>query len=1305
MTAQSGLSVGQLAAALCLKTDWIDELARNGHISYTIDQNGHRVYDPVAVRAEIERLHSRPLAPGFSTGGALREIDSLDLTAWAVREGLEGELPELVRLLLVGSRATLTKLQIPTYEGTESSGWDAIVEAADGTRHIPVGTSAWEMGRGRDADKKANSDYEKRTADPLGLDPARTTFVFVTPCKWPKARAWASAKRAEGNWKDVRAYDAGDLADWFDYAPTAYARAARILGRDPKGTAGLGAAWSAWSAYTVPVLPAGLLTAGREAQGKALLDALTGPAASVWVDADSEDEALGFILAVFAGLPEQWRETAAARSLVVRSLHAWDDVLSRIEGRCGHILIPAFPQAPVAQAVEQGHYVVVPASRRRTPAPGALSIGLPRLSRFPAWQCLVADGVPERTADEISRLARLSLAVARRRFAADGSGAPKWASAGEAPLLLPALLAGAWEEERSADQSLLAGLAAQPYPVLRERCVRWAQEADTPLRLTANVWFAVSPADAWGLLLPYAHPELLGRFRDAVLRVLPRSRPASAQALAAFLAPDADGETQCSDRLRVGLADTLALIATHPADKALDYGQNGAEFAEVMVRELLHPADGRSPWLSLHDVLPQLAEAAPDEFCAALDDALDDGSVFELLASETPTTRDDAELASLMSALERLAYSPEYMGSAVHALARIAEEEHHRNSGKRPRNSGPGQSLRQVFHPRGPQTGADYISRLAALDQVRRIAPETGWSLMLGLLPSIGSALKTSDTPRWRDWPSTPAASNPQEQHSLLDEVLTRMVEDAGDDGDRWSALIDTVPYLPEQDRRAVLDTLGEAHDRIHGTARTAVSQALDKVVRQHRRHPNAKWARPAEIIDPIATVAERFSDVTPIQRMAQLFDWHVEVGPWTGEAGDLEAERNRAQQGREDAVSALLESAGVPGLLAFAAHCNAPALVGDAVARVGGVVDEEVVPLLDDAEPTLRQVAEGYVTVRFDTAGWDWASPLLAEATVWPVARTARFLARLRPSVAVYDAVQALGTEVESLYWASARPGFDVTGPGRQRAARALLAHGRPLEAICLLASAVASKQRPDPALITQALQAADPAQQSTDPVSNADEISQLLDYLGCQTGVDPDEVAALEWRYLLLTGSLQRPARVLHARLARDPELFVDIVEMAYPPAAAGDTTGERQEPAVGQAQLIILGQTLLLDWREVAGQSAGGPGLTAWVRSARRLLADRGVRDPGDFHIGRMLQRLSDPDGTVPGREACQLIEDSRSRHLENGIQHAFFISGVTALPDHASTYPRTQRVLREVVKRLRQLRRRSDEMAQLLEDLAP
>jgi hypothetical protein len=378
-------------------------------------------------------------------------------------------------------------------------------------------------------------------------------------------------------------------------------------------------------------------------------------------------------------------------------------------------------------------------------------------------------------------------------------------------VLLPVILAGAWEESAvagrdNADQALLARLGDVPYRELRERCGRWAVDSDTPVRRTANVWFVVSPADGWELLAPYADPALLGRFRETVLCALPQS--AIHRGSASFVAGGTNGEGNCSTRLRVGLADTLALIAVRAADQPLTDWESGAQFADDIVHTLLHPSDGTSPWVSLSDVLPQLAEAAPDVFCAALDDGLDDGSVFTVLEPDPLTALASAELVGLLRALQRLAWSPEHLGSAVQALARLADEDQNRPRIRRRTGDGPGQALRQVLHPAGPQTGADFAGRIAALDLACRTAPQAGWDLMVGLLPCTYGVLEMSDTPRWRDWPSEPTAPTPLEQRATLDVLLRRMVRDAGGDGPRWAALIRAVPHLPAQEHRVVLGAL-----------------------------------------------------------------------------------------------------------------------------------------------------------------------------------------------------------------------------------------------------------------------------------------------------------------------------------------------------------------------------------------------------------------------------------------------------------------------------------------------------------------
>jgi hypothetical protein len=40
------------------------------------------------------------------------------------------------------------------------------------------------MGRDKARKAKADKEYSKRLRNPLGLDPAQATFVFVTPRRW-----------------------------------------------------------------------------------------------------------------------------------------------------------------------------------------------------------------------------------------------------------------------------------------------------------------------------------------------------------------------------------------------------------------------------------------------------------------------------------------------------------------------------------------------------------------------------------------------------------------------------------------------------------------------------------------------------------------------------------------------------------------------------------------------------------------------------------------------------------------------------------------------------------------------------------------------------------------------------------------------------------------------------------------------------------------------------------------------------------------------------------------------------------------
>ena len=142
-------------------------------------------------------------------------LDASEIISWSNRDDAANKLPELLFRLVVGTLPEpALRIDMPSGSSVRLPGWDGVLEVGRGNEWVPSGLSGWEVSCDQDAASKANSDYEKRTDDPLDLDIPTTTFVFVTTRRWPNKRRWETRRRQEGKWRDVRAYDADNLAQW-----------------------------------------------------------------------------------------------------------------------------------------------------------------------------------------------------------------------------------------------------------------------------------------------------------------------------------------------------------------------------------------------------------------------------------------------------------------------------------------------------------------------------------------------------------------------------------------------------------------------------------------------------------------------------------------------------------------------------------------------------------------------------------------------------------------------------------------------------------------------------------------------------------------------------------------------------------------------------------------------------------------------------------------------------------------------------------------------------------------------------------
>src|SRR5260370_20485329 len=132
-----------------------------------------------------------------------------------------------------------------------------------------------------------------------------------------------------------------------------------------------------------------------------------------------------------------------------------------------------------------------------------------------------------------------------------------------------------------------------------------------------------------------------------------------------------------SANLREGLANTVALMAALAGEVLLDGTATGQDHATGIVAHLLWQANedpSGQLWASLSDILPLLAEAAPDVFLNAVDTASTGADpIIRKLFMDSSQSMFAARSAHtyLLFALERLAWSPDYLGGAALPLARL----------------------------------------------------------------------------------------------------------------------------------------------------------------------------------------------------------------------------------------------------------------------------------------------------------------------------------------------------------------------------------------------------------------------------------------------------------------------------------------------------------------------------------------------------------------------------------------------------------------------------------------------------------
>lgn len=731
--------------------------------------------------------------------------DALDLRRWAEEVEARPQFPSLIRRLIWQTNDSVSKLEMRDAEGTGFEGYDGEVTAERATPMVPLGQSVWELGVGRDPRKKANEDYAKRCEDPRGVDPAKTTFTFATPQQWEDKEQWAAAKRKDGIWADIRVYDADNICTAFEAAPAVHFWFSDLVGKPAHGVRMLEEWWTAFSGGSSPALTPALVLSGRADDAAQLLDLLRVEVGRTRIAAASTDDALAFVAAVLHAQPEPQREQLLSRAVIVRDAAS----LAILDRTAKLLILLPFDDTLVRDAdLVRNNQVIY-----RVEDGANADVALRAIDRDIFTAGLGELGVTEPRARELAALAHRSLVAFRNAAPARGRPAHPWGTVLASRIVRRSWLLGSWNDLKSGDIAELEAMVGDGYAAALETLRPLTKGEDPLFTSVGPAWSRASAEDAWPYLAGRAEQRDLADLESVIQRVLGAIDPALDLPIAdRWKAAIYDKVSAFSSALRSGLAMTLALAG---AETSVPHGAtvSFSDWASGVVVQLLRRANADASgqlWQSLSDVLPLLAEAAPEAFLTEVETGIHGSD--PLLRMMFTDAEDDIFSSSphtgLLWALERLAWSSDHAARVAAVLARLAEIDPGGKLSNRPQRS-----LESMFRPWLPQTSLPLARRMNVLDALDRDHPITSWRLLLALLPRNETGM-FSNAPDVRKWKPVGADDKmPPDYAEGFAATADRLIERVQHEPERWPELLQNLPDLPGPQREKAV-TLLEAFAR-----------------------------------------------------------------------------------------------------------------------------------------------------------------------------------------------------------------------------------------------------------------------------------------------------------------------------------------------------------------------------------------------------------------------------------------------------------------------------------------------------------
>lgn len=835
---------------------------------------------------------------------------------------------------------------------------------------------------------------------------------------------------------------------------------------------------------------------------------------------------------------------------------------------------------------------------------------------------------------------------------ASGPMAKNWARDPRFRSLAIACIIGSWRDDYGGDREIIELFLDDGYQSWLREMRSILQEIDSPVSIKNGHWRVIDRNKLWADLVTCIFDGDLEHLELAAVEVLSETDPKLSLSVEDRLFVfDDKFKKRYSDTIRKGFADTLAFLG-RKGDLLSSCSQNHPQTKALLATRQILSSDDHKLWGSLDRLLPQLAEASPEEFLRAIERCLMNSSTLfvELFDQERGGSFSRSYTCGLLWALEGLAWEEQNLTRVAVVLAGLASIDPGGQYSNRPENS-----LIEIFLPWLSQTLAPFEKQLIAIKTLQTEFYPVLCKLLLSLFPKAHSMSSGTHVPTYLE------LSEDQKRPRIARAEYVKRISDlaafafelAKNDREFLIKFANQIDHLPEIFQEQLATFLrSDAGQKLFDGESKGIWESLDSIVRRHRKYSDADWALPTERVDSLAALV---SDIEPkdiTQLCERLFnrdehDLYENVGDW-------KEQREKLQTRRNEAISAILSESGLDGVIDFSSQVQAPYRVGFSLGNVSDDrIDQGILPkLLTD--PNCREFIDGYIWSRHLSSEWQWVDELDKQA--WSQKELLHFCLALPFVEETWTRVGAWLNDGGENYWKSVEFNSYQAEGNILIAVDRLLEVGRPTRALDCLQSLKFHKQQIDFELTIKALIQ---AVSSNEPNPRFDQyhIVELIREL--QDAPEPQEgdLVKVEWAYLRLLDQFSngRP-KTLYRKLATEGSFFCEILQMIYKPE--GDSEKDSKEIDESTKKIAENAWHLLADWNRAPGvDDSGGFDesiFIKWIEEVLETCKSTGYWGIGLDQIGKALYHCPpEPDGSlwIPKVVAKQL-NDSEHEDMRKG-----------------------------------------------------